>query len=150
MPFLILFLTLGLPLGIVVFVFALIGRKKNGVWLWTQIYMLIYGKKSTAVIVDLMEKVTSITINKSPQYMFTIVMDVVDPSTGSKYRVKGKYMDSWYSILKNKNAEIPVIIHPKNDETVMIDYKTIRRNQKEATKQRNQSDENRLNSLMKN
>ncbi len=150
MAFFILLLSLGLPFGIVAIVFLSIGRKKNGVWFWTQFYILYKGKKSTAVIIDLSEKATSISINKSLLYMFTVVMDVVDPDTFNKYRIKKKYMDYWYSILKNKNAEIPVIIHPTDNEIVIMDYKAIRKNEKEALKRNNESDENRLNRLMGN
>jgi hypothetical protein len=145
-----MFLSLGLPIGIVLIVFISIGHKTYGVWFWTQFYMLSKGVKSTAVIVDSMDKATSLSINKSLQYMFTVVMDVTDPKSGAKYRIKRKYMDSWYSILKNKNAEIPVIVHPTDNEIVIIDFKTIRKNKKEALKRNDESDENRLDRLMNN
>jgi hypothetical protein len=150
MGFLIIFLSLGLPASIVLIVFISIGYKKSGVLFWTQYYMLFKGVKSTAIIIDSADKATSLSINKSLQYMFTVVMDVIDPNTGTKYMLKRKYMDSWYSILKNKNAEIPVIVHPTDNETVMIDFKTIRKNKKEAMKRIDESDENRLNQLMNN
>jgi hypothetical protein len=57
-------------------------------------------------------------------------------------------MDSFYSVLSNKNAEIPVIIHPNNKEIVMIDFKAISRNKKEMIERNNESDEDRLNRLM--
>jgi hypothetical protein len=148
MTFLIMLLSLGLPLGIVLIVFVTIGYKKNGIWFWTQIYILFKGKKSTATVIDFSEKTTNISINKSSLYLFTVVMDVVDPDTGAKYRVKRKYMDYWYSVLKNKNAEVPVIIHPTDNETVILDYKTILKNKKDSLNQNIESDENRLDRLM--
>jgi hypothetical protein len=88
MEYLIVIISVGLPLSIVAFVFLLIGHKKYGVWFWTQLYILFKGQKSTAIIIDLAEKGTNISINKVPQYVFTLVMDVVDPNLGSTYRVK--------------------------------------------------------------
>jgi hypothetical protein len=148
MEYLIVILSVGLPLSIVAFVFILVGHKKYGVWFWTQLFILFKGQKSTAVIIDLTEKATSISINKVSQYMFTVVMDVVDPNLGGNYRVKRKYMDSFYSVLRNKNTEIPVIIHPNNKEIVMIDFKAISKNKKEMMERNNESDEDRLNKLM--
>jgi hypothetical protein len=150
MQYLAVLLSVGLPIGIVSAVFITLGRKTNGVWFWTQIYILLYGKRTTATVIDSINKPTSVSINKSLQYLYTVVLDVVDPNSGVKYRIKKKYMDSWYSDLNNKNTELPVIVHTNDNETVIIDFSTIRKNKKESLKRKIDSDENRLNSLMKN
>jgi hypothetical protein len=130
MEIVVLLLSIGLPVVLTIRFLSYLGRLSSSVWLWTYIYIRTKGKKSTAIIVDSMSKITNITINKSAQYLFTTVLDVVDPDTFSKYRIKRKYIDNWYSALKDKNVELPVIIHPTDSEVVILDKKEMRRKRK--------------------
>ncbi|MFN8258440.1 MAG: hypothetical protein U0W24_22320 [Bacteroidales bacterium] len=148
MEIVVILLSIGLPLVITIGFLSYLGRLSSSVWFWTYFYIRIKGKKSTAIIVDSMSKITNITINKSAQYLFTVVLDVVDPDTFSKYRIKRKYLDNWYSALKDKNVELPVIIHPANSELVIPDKKEMRKKRKLQLKQIEESEENRLNKLM--
>ena len=148
MEYWIVLLSFSLPAGIVILIFSAIGYKKNGVWFWTKMHIMSKGNRSTAIILDTIDKPTNLSINGSLQYIFTVVLEVHDPISGTDFKVKRKYMDSWYSVLKDKNAEVPVVIHPTESEIVLVDFKTLRKNRREKMKQREESDEERLDRLM--
>jgi hypothetical protein len=136
--------------GSIIFIVLIILRKSGGVWIWTQIYLKKKGIKSSAVIIDSMNKSKGYSLNRVRQYLYTVVMDVKDPVTGSSYKVMGKYMDSLFSFLSKKGQNVPVLIHPLHKDLVIVDFRAIDKIKKQDFKQNNNLDKNRLEHLMKN
>jgi len=134
--------------GVIIILLSML-RKSSGVWLWTQIYIKSNGTKASATIIDTMNEISSYRVNKVRQYVYTVVLEVNDPTTGTKYKVLGKYMDSFYSVLGIKEQEVPILIHPRNKDIVIIDFRAIARNNKLELKQKQDKDKNRLEQLLK-
>jgi hypothetical protein len=141
-------LVLILFFGLIIFIVLLMLRKSGGVWLWTQLYLKIKGIRSSAVIIDTMNKSTNYSVDKLHQYIYTVVMDVKDPVTGKNYKVMGKYMDGLFSFLIDKGQNIPALIHPRNKDLVIIDFRSLANKMKHDLKQKEDFDKNRLKQLM--
>ncbi|MGO9836748.1 MAG: hypothetical protein ACLP1X_21335 [Polyangiaceae bacterium] len=137
----------GIVLWLVVRFFFRLRRASGGFWLWEQAAMRRHGIATTAKVLARVDKGFADAQGPAAYHFYELVLEI-DREAGPPYRVSSTARLKPSDLSAREGMVVPVRIHPRDPNRVMLDEDEIDGRQKAAVDAKRAADEERARELM--